>query len=106
VFELTHSHRVDGWRVLESGSLSYGRAMSYMPVINLLRGYFAIADRDTYGDIREKVTGRTPVVNRYLEADVPALLALMDAAADDAQWQILTRYNAASGRKTRLFASF
>ncbi len=29
-FELTHSHRVQGWLVLESGSVSYGKATSYL----------------------------------------------------------------------------
>jgi len=28
VFELTHSHRVEGWLVLEAGSVSYGKATS------------------------------------------------------------------------------
>src|SRR5207237_303874 len=46
VFELTHSHRVEGWLVLESGSVSYGKATSYLPVIDLLKGYFRIGDRD------------------------------------------------------------
>ena len=31
VWELTHSHRTDGWLVLESGSVSYGKATSYLP---------------------------------------------------------------------------
>jgi class 3 adenylate cyclase len=53
-FELTHSHRVDGWLVLESGSVSYGKATSYLPVIDLLKAYFRIGDRDAYRDIREK----------------------------------------------------
>jgi len=54
VFELTHSHRVDGWLVLEAGSVSYGKATSYLPVIDLLRGYFRVGERDTYRDIRER----------------------------------------------------
>jgi class 3 adenylate cyclase len=58
VFELTHSHRVEGWLVLEAGSVSYGKATSYLPIADLLRRYFRIGDRDTYRDIREKVTGK------------------------------------------------
>ena len=48
-FELTHSHRVEGWLVLEAGSVSYGKATSYLPVSDLLKGYFRIGDRDTPG---------------------------------------------------------
>jgi len=40
VYELTHSHRMQGWLVLESASVSYGKATSYLPVIALLKGYF------------------------------------------------------------------
>ena len=41
VYEVTHSPRTDGWLVLESGSVSYGKATTYCPVIDLLKGYFA-----------------------------------------------------------------
>jgi len=36
VYELTHSHRLQGWLTLESASVSYGKATSYLPVIDLL----------------------------------------------------------------------
>jgi class 3 adenylate cyclase/ribosomal protein L40E len=45
VFELTHSHRVERWLVLEASSVSYGKATSYLPVTDLLKVYFRIGDR-------------------------------------------------------------
>ena len=39
-WEFTHSHRLQGWLVLGSTSVSYGKAASYLPVIDLLKGYF------------------------------------------------------------------
>jgi hypothetical protein len=60
VYEFTHSHRLQGWLVLESASVSYGKATSYLPVIDLLKGYFKIQDRDDLREIREKVTGKLP----------------------------------------------
>src|SRR4029450_6461 len=45
VWEVTHSHRVHGWLVLQAGSVSYGRATSYLPGIDLLKSYFAIEGR-------------------------------------------------------------
>ena len=89
VFELTHSHRVEGWLALEAGSVSYGKATSYLPVIDLLKGYFRIGDRDTYRDIREKVTGKILTLDRTLEAAVPALLTLLDIPIEDPQWSAL-----------------
>ena len=58
VYEVTHSHRLQGWLVLEAGSVSYGKATTYLPVIDLLKGYFKIEDRDDPREMREKVTGK------------------------------------------------
>jgi class 3 adenylate cyclase len=48
-YEFTHSHRVQDWLILEASSVSYGKATSYLPVIDLLKGYFKIGDRDNQG---------------------------------------------------------
>ena len=89
VYEFTHSHRLQGWLVLESASVSYGKATSYLPVIDLLKGYFKIQDRDDLREIREKVTGKLLTLDRALEPTLPALLALLDVPVDDAAWQTL-----------------
>jgi len=89
VYEFTHSHRLQGWLVLESASVSYGKATSYLPVIDLLKGYFKIQDRDDLREIREKVTGKLLTLDRALEPTLPALLALLDVPVDDAGWQTL-----------------
>src|SRR6266849_5977439 len=89
LYEFTHSHRLQGWLVLESASVSYGKATSYLPVIDLLKGYFKIQDRDDLRDIREKVTGKLLTLDRALEPTLPALLALLDVPIDDAAWQTL-----------------
>jgi class 3 adenylate cyclase/tetratricopeptide (TPR) repeat protein len=89
VYEFTHSHRLHGWLTLESASVSYGKATSYLPVVDLLKGYFKIQDRDDLREIREKVTGKLLTLDRSLEPTLPALLALLDVPVDDAAWQAL-----------------
>jgi class 3 adenylate cyclase/tetratricopeptide (TPR) repeat protein len=89
VYELTHSHRLQGWLTLESASVSYGKATSYLPVIDLLKGYFKIRDRDDLREIREKVTGKLLTLDRTLEPTLPALLALLDVPVDDLAWRAL-----------------
>ena len=86
-YEFTHSHRVQDWLILEASSVSYGKATSYLPVIDLLKGYFKIQDRDDLREIREKVTGKVLTLDRALEPALPALLALLDVTVDDASWQ-------------------
>ena len=39
VYEWVHSHHTQGWLVLESASVSYGKATPYFPVIDLLKRY-------------------------------------------------------------------
>ena len=39
VYECIHSQDTQGWRVLESASVSYGKATPYFPVIDLLKRY-------------------------------------------------------------------
>jgi class 3 adenylate cyclase/tetratricopeptide (TPR) repeat protein len=88
-WELTHSHRAHGWLILQSASVSYGKATAYLPVIELLRGYFGIDGRDDARRIREKVMGRVLALAPALGPAVPALLALLDVPVDEPSWQAL-----------------
>ena len=85
-WEFTHSHRTQGWFMLESGSVSYGKATAYLPVIDLLRAYFQIEGRDDPRKIREKVTGKLLSLDRQLEPSLPALLSLLDVPVEDVAW--------------------
>ena len=95
-FEFIHSHRTQGWLILESGSVSYGKATPYLPVIDLLKAYFKIQDRDDQREIREKVTGKLLTLDKSLESTLPAFLALLDVPVDDPMWQALDPFNAVS----------
>src|SRR5262249_21715099 len=44
IYELASAQRLRGWRVLETSGISYGQAISYLPVIALLKGCFALKD--------------------------------------------------------------
>src|SRR4029453_216212 len=60
-----------------------------LPVIDLLKGYFKVHDRETQREIREKVTDKLLTLDRTLEPILPALLALLDVPVEDAHWQAL-----------------
>jgi class 3 adenylate cyclase len=89
VYEFTHSHALHGWLVLESASVSYGKATSYLPVIELLKKYFKIQDGDDVRRVREKVTGKLLALDRSLEPTLPALLALLDVHTGADAWTTL-----------------
>jgi len=88
-WELTHSHRLQGWRVLEGGSVSYGKTTAYLPVIELLKAYFQVEARDDTRTMREKVTGKVLSLDRALEPALSALLALLEIPVADATWERL-----------------
>jgi class 3 adenylate cyclase/tetratricopeptide (TPR) repeat protein len=88
-WEFTHSHRAQGWLLLESGSVSYGKASAYLPVIDLLKAYFSINDRDEHRQIREKVIGKLLALDRALEQALPAFLALLEVPFEDPAWAAL-----------------
>jgi class 3 adenylate cyclase len=89
VWEFSHAHRTQGWLVLQSGSVSYGKATSYLPVIDLLKRYYGIESQDDHRRMREKVLGKLLALDRALEPTQPAFLALLDVPTDDAQWESL-----------------
>ena len=87
--EFTHASRTQGWLLLESSSTSYGKATPYLPVIDLLKAYFQIEDRDDGRRMREKLTGRLLTLDPALGPTLPAFLALLEVPVEDAPWQAL-----------------
>ena len=89
VRELAHSHRTDGWLMLESSAVSYGKAAPFLPVIDLMKTYFGVDDRDDARRVREKVTGKLLTLDEGLRPELTALLALIDVPVDDVAWKSL-----------------
>jgi class 3 adenylate cyclase/tetratricopeptide (TPR) repeat protein len=89
VWEMTHSHRTQGWLVIEAGSASHDKATAYMPVVELLRNYCRIEPVDDHRRIREKVAGKLLALEPALLASLPPLLALFDVPTGDAAWEAL-----------------
>ncbi len=87
--EFTHSHRVQGWLVLEASAVSHGKSISYLPVIDLLKGYCKLEDRDDHRALREKITGKVFTLDESLKPLLPAFFGLLDVPVDDPQWQAL-----------------
>ncbi len=71
--------------VLEAFSFSHGKASAYLPVVDLLKTYFRIADRDDERTRREKVTGKVLALDRALEDTLPHLFALLGIPVGDAR---------------------
>jgi class 3 adenylate cyclase/tetratricopeptide (TPR) repeat protein len=83
VYEFVHSHRMQSWLVLESASVSYGKATPYFPVVDLLKRYVHVEDGDEPRTIRAKVTGQILTLDTSLQETLPALFTLLDALPED-----------------------
>jgi class 3 adenylate cyclase/tetratricopeptide (TPR) repeat protein len=87
--EFSHAHHTQGWRVLESAAVSYGKATPYFPLLDLLKRYCHIEERDDPRTIRAKVTGQILTLDETLQETVPAVLALLDALPADSPFLTL-----------------
>jgi hypothetical protein len=61
-----HSHPTHGWRVLESASVSYGKATPYGPVVDLLKRDGHVEARDDSRTLRATVTGQLLTLDEAL----------------------------------------
>jgi len=76
VFEFKAKNQ-SGWMVLETFSVSHGKASAYFPVIDLLHNYFKITGDDDERSRRAKVIGAVLALDRILEDTLPFLFALL-----------------------------
>jgi transcriptional regulator with AAA-type ATPase domain/tetratricopeptide (TPR) repeat protein len=89
IYELTRADCARGWRFLSSRAVSYGVSTPLLPIIELLKSYFDIEDRDDARRVREKATSKLLTLDRALEPHLVPLLALLDVAVDDESWKPL-----------------
>jgi class 3 adenylate cyclase/tetratricopeptide (TPR) repeat protein len=78
-----------GWLLLESQADSYGKAIPYHPVRELLKVYFQLEARDDARRMYEKVTDKLRTLDPSLVPMLPVVLALLDVPVDDRAWQAL-----------------
>jgi class 3 adenylate cyclase/predicted ATPase len=64
-------------KVLEAYSVSHGKASAWLPVLELLRGYFGIQDTDDTAARREKVRDALTVLDPALDDTLPYLFGLL-----------------------------
>ena len=73
----------DECKVLEAYSVSHGKASAWLPVLELLKSYFEIADEDD-GRRYEKVEAKVRALDPALAETLPYVLSLLGVAGADA----------------------
>jgi class 3 adenylate cyclase/tetratricopeptide (TPR) repeat protein len=87
--EFLHADAAHGWRILEAIGVSSGKTTAYLPLVELLRTYFQVDARDDQPAIHDKVAAQLDTLQESAWPTAPALLQVLDAPADDPQWQQL-----------------
>ncbi len=85
-FELAERCRRQGVAVREARGVSHGRMIPFLPVQELMRGYFGIADEDPQETARDKIAGRVVRLDPELADALPLLFdffGLPDAEAPE-----------------------
>jgi class 3 adenylate cyclase len=72
-----------GCTVLDAYSVSHGKALSYVPVVELLSNYFRIMADDDPRQRRQKIIGKLLELDRSLEDVLPYLFALLGLQEGD-----------------------
>jgi class 3 adenylate cyclase/tetratricopeptide (TPR) repeat protein len=71
--EFAERCRASGIEVFECQAQAHGREIPFMPVLQMLRAYFGIADEDPERIVREKIAGRALLLDPAFVDDLPVL---------------------------------
>ncbi len=66
-----------GCVILETFSVSHGKASAYLPLVDLLKSYFEITPDDEERRRREKIGGKVLMLDRALEDTLPYFFSLL-----------------------------
>ncbi len=69
--EFAERCRARGIEVYEAQGQAHGEAIPFLPVLQMLRGYFGIEDRDSERVAREKIAGRLLLLDPDFANDLP-----------------------------------
>ena len=69
--------------MLEGASVSYGKATPYLPLIEMLRRYFQIADGEGSENIQDRVVMQILELDNMLKDAIPPILSLLGALPDE-----------------------
>jgi class 3 adenylate cyclase len=78
-FEFAERCRARVIPVREAHAVPHGRMLPLLPVLELLRGFFGIGERDGEREVRQKIAGSLLLLDRELEEALPLLFDLLGA---------------------------
>ena len=77
------SASTEGWLVLATSAVSYGKSTPYLPITEMLRTYFDVDDRDEAARVRERVAAEFVALDPELRPLLPAFWVLLGVPVSD-----------------------
>jgi class 3 adenylate cyclase/tetratricopeptide (TPR) repeat protein len=81
--EFAERRRADGVEVFEAQAQSHGKSIPFMPVLQMMRAYFGIGDGDRERIAREKIAGRSLLLDTELADSLPLLFDFLGVPDPD-----------------------
>ena len=75
--------RAEGMDVYETQGQAHGTAIPFLPVLQMMRGYFGIEDRDSERVAREKIAGRLLLLDPEFADDLPLVFDFLGVPDPD-----------------------
>ncbi len=69
--EFAQRCRGEGLEVFEAQAQAHGRSIPFMPILQMLRSFYGIGDQDPEQTAREKIAGRSLLLDPGFAADLP-----------------------------------
>jgi adenylate cyclase len=82
-FEFVQRCREEGVEVFEAQAQAHGKSIPFMPVLQMLRSFFGIGDRDPEQLAREKIAGRALLLDSSFAEDLPLLFDFLGVPDPD-----------------------
>jgi class 3 adenylate cyclase/tetratricopeptide (TPR) repeat protein len=82
-YEFAERCRARGIEVFEAQAQSHGQSIPFMPVLQMLRAYFGIADGDAERIVREKIAGRALLLDPGFVDDLPLIFDFLGVPDPD-----------------------
>jgi adenylate cyclase len=81
--EFVQSCRADGVEVFEAQGQAHGTTIPFMPVLQMLRAFFGIGEREPEQLAREKIAGRALLLDPGFAADLPLMFDFLGVPDPD-----------------------
>jgi class 3 adenylate cyclase/tetratricopeptide (TPR) repeat protein len=81
--EFAQRCRREGAEVFEAQAQAHGTTTPYMPVLQMLRAFFGIGERDPEQTVRERIAGRALLLDPGFAADLPLIFDFLGVPDPD-----------------------